>query len=87
MMMRRLSMILLAGVVVAAVSSEASATNYSLWIHGRSPSFTTAKGNYTSWPYWGSSATAGGVNKKAVNWGGEDATSIQLVLHRGPQRW
>lgn len=62
--------------VLGLASTEALATNYTLWIHGRSPSFTTAKGNYNSWAYWGSSATVAGVNKKSVNWGGEDATAL-----------
>src|SRR4051812_49433060 len=52
------------------VSSVASATNYSLWIHGRNTSQSTKVGNYADFSYWGSSGTAAGVNKKAVNWNG-----------------
>src|SRR5262249_19141960 len=46
---------------------EASATNYTLWIHGRNTSGSTQAGNYNDFSYWGSSSTAGGVNKKNVN--------------------
>jgi len=57
--------------LVAAPSGEAMATNYSLWIHGRNPGTATQKGNYADFSYWGSSSTAAGVNKKAVNWDGK----------------
>jgi hypothetical protein len=53
----------------ALVGSEASATNYSLWIHGRNGG-TTQLGNYADFSYWGPSSTSAGVNKKAVNWVG-----------------
>ena len=52
------------------VSSVASATNYSLWIHGRNTSQSTQVGNYADFSYWGPSSTAAGINKKAVNWNG-----------------
>ena len=55
--------------VTVLVAPEASATNYSLWIHGRNGGSTQA-GNYADFSYWGSSSTAAGVNKKAVNWNG-----------------
>jgi hypothetical protein len=48
----------------------ASATNFTLWIHGRNTSQSTTPGNYNDFSYWGSSASAAGVNKKAVNWNG-----------------
>jgi len=51
-------------------TSEASATNYSLWIHGRNTGTATKQGDYTDFSYWGPSSTAAGVNKKAVNWNG-----------------
>jgi len=51
-------------------SAPAWATKYSLWIHGRNTSQSTQPGNYADFSYWGSSATAAGVNKKAVNWDG-----------------
>jgi len=49
---------------------DASATNYSLWIHGRNTGTATKAGDYTDFSYWGSSSTSAGVNKKAVNWNG-----------------
>jgi hypothetical protein len=64
----------LAAVLAAATtllaSAGASATNYSLWIHGRNTSQSTKVGNYADFSYWGSAATAAGVNKKSVNWNG-----------------
>jgi hypothetical protein len=48
----------------------ASATSYSLWIHGRNTSQSTQTGNYADFSYWGPASTAAGVNKKAVNWNG-----------------
>ncbi|HZI09729.1 MAG TPA: hypothetical protein VE153_05000 [Myxococcus sp.] len=63
----------LLGIAVAVatllVGTEAAATNYSLWIHGRNGGSTQA-GNYNDFSYWGPSTTAAGVNKKAVNWNG-----------------
>jgi hypothetical protein len=60
----------------ALVGAEASATNYSLWIHGRNGN-TTQPGNYASFSYWGPSTTAAGVNKKAVNWWGTQRISVE----------
>jgi hypothetical protein len=54
--------------VLAAVSSYALATNYTLWINGRSNSATV--GNHADFRYWGPATTAAGVNKKSVNWDG-----------------
>ncbi len=51
------------------------ATNYSLWINGRSN--TAQVGNYNDFSYWGPSTTAAGVNKKAVNWDGYNKISTQ----------
>ncbi|MCC6552724.1 MAG: hypothetical protein IT372_06835 [Polyangiaceae bacterium] len=69
--MRR-TLVLAASLTAAALLSpgEASATNYSLWIHGRNASQSTQPGNYADFSYWGSASTAAGVNKKAVNWDG-----------------
>jgi hypothetical protein len=53
----------------------AQATNYTLWINGRSNN--GAVGNYNSFTYWGSSATDAGVNKKAVNWDGYNSIASQ----------
>ena len=60
----------------ALVGAEASATNYSLWIHGRN-SGTTQAGNYADFSYWGPSSTSAGVNKKAVNWLGTQKIADQ----------
>jgi len=60
----------------ALVGAEASATNYSLWIHGRNGN-TTQPGNYANFNYWGPSTTAAGVNKKAVNWWGTQRISVE----------
>ncbi|WP_309887786.1 hypothetical protein [Archangium sp.] len=60
----------------ALVGAEASATNYSLWIHGRNGN-TTQPGNYANFSYWGPSTTAAGVNKKAVNWLGTQRISVE----------
>lgn len=61
------------GLAVAAAmllaGTEAAATNYSLWIHGRNGGSTQA-GNYNDFSYWGPASTAAGVNKRAVNWNG-----------------
>jgi hypothetical protein len=48
----------------------ASATNYTIWVHGRNTSQSTQPGNYGDFSYWGSSGTAAGINKKAANWNG-----------------
>ncbi|WNG39543.1 hypothetical protein F0U61_42145 [Archangium violaceum] len=60
----------------ALVGAEASATNYSLWIHGRNGG-STQRGNYADFSYWGPSSTAAGVNKKAVNWNGTQRISVE----------
>jgi len=59
--------------LVAAPTSEAMATNYSLWINGRSNSAPV--GSYADFRYWGPSSASAGVNKKAVNWNGYDSIS------------
>jgi hypothetical protein len=58
-----------------AVAGLASATNYTLWINGRTGGGTI--GDYNSFSYWGPSSTAAGVNKKAVNWDGYNSISSQ----------
>ena len=58
-----------------AVSWQASATNYTLWINGRTGGGTV--GDYNSFTYWGPAATAAGVNKKAVNWDGRSSIASQ----------
>ncbi|MFP2909886.1 hypothetical protein ACLESD_33570 [Pyxidicoccus sp. 3LFB2] len=70
----------LIGVAVAAITllagTEAAATNYTLWIHGKN-SNTTQGGNYNDFSYWGPASTAAGVNKKAVNWNGTQSIGTQ----------
>jgi hypothetical protein len=58
-----------------AASSLACATNYTLWINGRTGGGTI--GDYNSFTYWGPSSTAAGVNKKAVNWDGYNSIASQ----------
>lgn len=54
-----------------AVAGLASATNYTLWINGRTGGGIV--GNYDSFTYWGPASTPAGVNKKAVNWDGRSS--------------
>ena len=58
-----------------AVSSIASAANYTLWVNGRGGGGVV--GDYGSFSYWGPSSTAAGVNKKAVNWDGYNSIASQ----------
>lgn len=51
----------------------AQATNYSLWINGRTGGGQV--GNHADFTYWGPATTAAGVNKKAVNWDGYNRIS------------
>lgn len=51
-------------VSLSAMSSIASATNYTLWVNGRGGGGVV--GDYTSFTYWGPSATAAGINKKQL---------------------
>ncbi len=67
----------LAASITLTFAATASATNYSLWIHGRNTSKNTVSGNYSDFKYWGSAATAAGVNKKAVNWDGVSKISTE----------
>jgi hypothetical protein len=60
---------------LTAISSLASATNYSLWINGRGSGGSI--GNYNSFSYWGPATYAAGVNKKAVNWDGYNSIASQ----------
>jgi hypothetical protein len=70
----RLLRILLA-LCLLAMSSLAAATNYTLWINGRTGGGTV--GNYNSWNYWGPATAVAGVNKKSVNWDGYSSVSSQ----------
>jgi hypothetical protein len=63
-----------------AAAGLASATNYTLWINGRTGG--GAIGNYNSWNYWGLGTVAAGVNKKSVNWDGRSSIANQSILIR-----
>ena len=65
--LRRIALIgaLAASALLAAV---AQATNYSLWINGRTGGGQVH--NHSDFSYWGPATTAAGVNKKAINWDG-----------------
>ncbi len=70
-----------AALAVAVISTllaapEASATNYSLWIHGKNGG-GTQRGNYADFSNWGPSTVNAGVNKKAVNWDGRQRISVE----------
>ena len=68
---------LIAGLATALLAApEASATNYTLWIHGKNGGGTQG-GNYNDFSNWGPSSTAAGVNKKAVNWKGNQRISVE----------
>lgn len=53
--------------------AAAGATNYSLWINGRSNGAQV--GNPADFSYWGPASASAGVNKKAVNWDGYNRIS------------
>ncbi len=66
--------------LTASAASPAAATNYSLWINGRTGG--GAIGNYNSWTYWGLGTINAGVNKKSVNWDGRSSIASQSGLIR-----
>jgi hypothetical protein len=55
----------------------ASATNYTLWVHGRNKSGSTSPGNYADFSAFGPATASAGVNKKAVNWDGRSRIADQ----------
>ena len=63
----------LALAATGAVLALAQATNYSLWINGRTGGGQV--GNHADFSYWGPATTAAGVNKKSVNWDGYNRIS------------
>ncbi|MBB4845445.1 hypothetical protein HNP55_003995 [Paucibacter oligotrophus] len=67
-------------VLILAAASAAWATNYSLWVNGRTGGGVA--GNYADFTYWGPATTAAGINKKAVNWDGYNHISDQNYLVR-----
>jgi hypothetical protein len=66
---------------VLLLAPEASATNYSLWIHGKNGGGTQI-GNYADFSNWGPSSVNAGVNKKAVNWNGSQTIGSQNAYIR-----
>ncbi|HYO54497.1 hypothetical protein [Archangium sp.] len=68
--------VLAAATAALLAAPEASATNYTLWIHGKNGG-GTQRGNYADFSNWGSSTVAAGVNKKAVNWNGTQKISVE----------
>ena len=62
-------------VALLCIAGGVYATNYSLWINGRSSN--AQPGNHADFSYWGPSSTAAGVNKKSVNWDGFNRVSDQ----------
>lgn len=74
--MRSLIKLLLALFIVGQAAT-ASATNYTLWIHGRASAGSTKPGNYADFAYWGPSSASAGVNKIAVNWDGSQSIASQ----------
>ena len=65
----------LTALCLLGITGLASATNYTLWINGRTGGGTI--GDYNSFTYWGPSSTAAGINKKAVNWDGYNSIASQ----------
>ena len=70
---------LAAAIAAGALTLGAQATNYSLWINGRTGGGQV--GNHADFSYWGPATTAAGVNKKSVNWDGYNniATTNQHI--------
>jgi len=64
----------------AGIAALAHATNYSLWINGRTGGGQL--GNHADFSYWGPASTAAGINKKSVNWDGYNTVSSQNFLVR-----
>jgi hypothetical protein len=59
--------------LAAAAAAAVQATNYSLWINGRTGGGQV--GNHADFAYWGPTGTAAGINKKSVNWDGYNRIS------------
>ena len=73
--MTRLTLRALLLLSLAFITFTASATNYTLWINGRTGGGVV--GNYNSFDYWGPGSTDAGVNKKSVNWDGYNSIASQ----------
>ena len=61
--------------LLLCVTGGVYATNYSLWVNGRSN--TAVAGNHADFTYWGPAGTDAGVNKKSVNCDGFNRVSTQ----------
>jgi len=59
--------------LAVATAAAVQATNYSLWINGRTGGGQV--GNHADFTYWGPAGTAAGINKKSVNWDGYNRIS------------
>lgn len=66
---------MVAGASLLCLAGAVDATNYTLWINGRSNS--GQPGNHTDFTYWGPASADAGVNKKAVNWDGYNRIADQ----------
>jgi hypothetical protein len=58
-------------------TAATQATNYSLWINGRSSD--SQIGNHADFSYWGPASANAGVNKKSVNWDGYSRIADQNI--------
>jgi hypothetical protein len=63
-----------------AWTGVAGATNYSLWVNGRTGGGVV--GNYDSFDYFGPGSVAAGVNKKSANWDGRSSIASQSGVLR-----
>ena len=70
----------LPGLLFAGTTGVASATNYTLWIHGRTGGGVI--GNYNDFAYFGLNTVPAGVNKKSVNWDGRSGVASQSMYVR-----
>ena len=61
--------------LLGALATGVYATNYSLWINGRTGG--GQPGNHADFTYWGPASTEAGVNKKSVNWDGYNRIADQ----------
>lgn len=67
-------------VAAGAAMMASQATNYSLWINGRTGG--GQEGNHADFSYWGPASTSAGINKKSVNWDGYNRISTKNHLVR-----
>lgn len=72
--------VLMAVAVAGGLAAVAHATNYSLWINGRTGGGQL--GNHADFAYWGPATANAGVNKKSVNWDGYNHIADQNYLVR-----